>query len=267
MKRASVDIEGKVFSFLEEGEGEPVLYVHGFPTAAHLWRDVISEVSKGFRCLACDLPGFGHSELLDGSHTWEALVDWLDEFVGAVGTGPVHLGVHDWGGLIGLAWAAKHPEKVASLLISDTSFSSRDSWHAAAQQWRTPGVGEDLIVGMRKEGFANLMSVVTTMSPETISEYWKGLDTRERRQAKLEMYRSLDFTMLAPLEPHLPKVAPGRVMIIWGENDVFVPPKTAFRLGDVLGAEPVIVPGASHFLQEDAGREVGKRHLEFLESL
>lgn len=267
MQRAEVEIGGKRSSYVDEGTGDAVLYLHGFPTSGFLWREVIAQVSTGFRCVAPDFPGSGRSELMDGPHSWEGLIRWLDRFVEELDLAPVHLGVHDWGGLIGLGWAAQHPAKVSSMLISDTSFRAGDRWHAAAQQWRTPGVGEEMLGGLTKQSFAGLLGAVTDMSEMAIEEYWKGLDTHDRRMAKLEMYRSLDFPMLAPLERKLPEVSPGKVLIIWGEDDVFVTPKTAHRLAKALGTSAELVSGASHFLHEDAGKVVGRRHLEFLKSL
>lgn len=250
----------------EQGDGEPVLYLHGFPTSGYLWRDVMKEVAGGYRTLAPDFPGFGRSPLLEGPHTWEALVEWVDHFVEGKQIAPVHLAVHDWGGLIGLPWACLHPEKVQTLLITDTSFRSKDRWHGLAEQWRTPGVGEEFMDSMTEEGFSTLLATGGATDPDAVAEYWKGLETTERRAAKLDMYRSLEFEMFAPLEEKLPDVAAGRVRIIWGENDPFVPPKVGLRLGERLDAEVTVLEGAGHFVQEARGAEVGRLHRELLDT-
>lgn len=223
-------------------------------------------VASSHRAIAPDLPSFGDSDL-KGPHTWESLVAWTDEFVEAAGIAPVHLAVHDWGGLIGLAWACLHPQKVRSILITDTSFRSSDSWHAMAVQWRTPGVGEQLIGEMTQEGFRSFMTLVAPLEDAAISEYWKGLSTPERRAAKLELYRSLDFEMLAPLEGKLPDVAPGRVLVVWGESDPVLPTKIAHHFGERLSADVKVLEGAGHFLQEQRGPELGRLHRDFLDSL
>lgn len=266
MRQQTIVIRGAEASYRDEGEGEPVLYLHGFPSSSYLWRHVMEEVSEGYRTLAPDYPGFGDSAL-NGPHTWQAFVEWTDELVDQLEIAPVHLGVHDWGGLIGLAWACLHPEKVGSLLITDTSFRAKDRWHAAAAQWRTPGVGESLIGEMTMDGFRSFVGSFTSLDETTLAEYWKGLSTPERRAAKLEMYRSLEFEMFEPLEPKLPDVAPGRVLVVWGELDPVLPTKWAFRFGHKLGADVKIMEGAGHFLQEESGAEVGRVHKEFLDRL
>lgn len=262
-----IDAGGVSSAYREMGDGEPVVYLHGFPTSGFLWRDVMQEVSVSHRAIAPDLPSFGDSGMLQVPHSWEAMISWTDAFIDRLGIAPVHLGVHDWGGLIGLAWASLHPEKVASLLITDTSFRSRDRWHAMAVQWRTPGVGESLIGEMTEDGFQSFVSMVAPLQEESITEYWKGLASPERRAAKLELYRSLDFPMLEPLEDLLQDVAPGKVLVVWGERDPVLPTKIALRFGERLGARVEIVEGAGHFLQEERGAEVGRLHQAFLASL
>lgn len=262
-----VTVGGIEAAYRESGSGEPVLYLHGFPTSSYLWRDVMQQVGRGYRAIAPDLPSFGESALLDGPHTWESMIEWTDAFVETLKLAPVHLAVHDWGGLIGLAWASLNPEKVSSLLITDTSFRSTDHWHAMAREWRKEGVGEELIGEMNEAGFRAFVSMVTPVEDHALAEYWKGLSTTKRRAAKLELYRSLEFEMLAPLEPKLPKVAPGRVLVVWGEPDPVLSTKLALRFGEKLGADVKIIEGAGHFLQEQAGGRVGYLHKEFLDSL
>ncbi|MFN2611073.1 MAG: alpha/beta fold hydrolase [Actinomycetota bacterium] len=263
----AIDVMGRKVVFRESGDGEAVLYLHGFPTSGYLWRKPMAEVASGFRAIAPDLPGFGDSDLMKGPHGWRELVGWVNEFIDALQIAPVHLAVHDWGGLIGLPWFCENPEKVRSLLVTDTSFDSKDRWHAFAAEWRKPGIGEESIGAMTKEGFAGLLSatVANPLGDDSLHEYWKSVASEERRAAKLQMYRSLDFEMFEPYMDVFPKVAGGRTRIVWGSGDMFVPPKTGHRLAERLGAEITVID-ANHFLQEDAGEELGTIHLDFLES-
>ncbi|MEO7803469.1 MAG: alpha/beta hydrolase [Actinomycetota bacterium] len=247
---------------------EPVLYLHGFPNSGFLWRKTTAVVSSRYHTITPDLPGFGDAELTYSPQSWRGLIDWLDSFVDGLGLGPVHLGVHDWGGLVGLPWMCEHPEKVRSLLITNTSFSSTDRWHALATEWRKPDVGEEMMSGMTADGFAAMMSTMASkpLDAEAVAEYWKCLSTPERRQAQLEMYRSLEFSMFEPYMDEFPKIATGISRVVWGGDDPFVPAKIAHRFGERLGAEVTILE-ASHFVQEDAGEELGHLHLDFLASL
>ncbi len=245
-----------------------MLYLHGFPTSSYLWRDVMQIVSTSFEAFALDFPGFGDSELLPEGHTWAQLKSWVGDFVDALNIAPVHLAVHDWGGLVGLPWMCEQPEKVRSLLITDTSFSPKDRWHFLAQQWRAPVTGEESIGAITHDGLEALLSSITPgIEQASVDEYWKCLATEQHRAAKLQMYRSLEFEMFEPYMDTFPKIAGGRSRVVWGGNDMFVPSKVAQRFGERLGAEVTVLEGVSHFLQEDAGSEVGRLHLEFLKTL
>jgi len=228
----------------------------------------MKQVAAGYRTVAPDLPGFGRSDLLDGAHGWKDLMGWISGFLDALSITKVHLAVHDWGGLLGLPWLCENPERVLSLLVTDTSFSSTDRWHALAQQWREPGTGEESLAQLTEEGFAVLMSASgSDVDPTAVKEYYRGLATEELRAAKLQMYRSLDFEMFAPYMGRFEEIARGKSRVVWGANDLFVLAKVANRFGERLGAEITILEGAGHFLQEDAGAEVGRLHLEFLSSI
>lgn len=267
MRSYDVEVWGSRATVHEAGDGEPVLYLHGFPTSGYLWRNVMHEM-QGFRAIACDFPGFGRSELLGEPHTWENLKSWVSDLLAALDIDNVHLAVHDWGGLIGLPWFCENHERVKSLLITDTSFSSSDRWHAMAVQWREPGVGEETIGAMTRDGFEAIMRMGSpTISNDALDEYWRGLSTLEHRIAKLEMYRSLDFEMFEPYMASFPGLAQGKTRVVWGAGDPFVPRKVADRFGARTGAEVTVLEDAGHFLQEDAGPMVGKLHREFLISL
>ena len=93
-----------------EGEaGDPVLLVHGFPQSSYMWAPVVAAIARsGRRAVAPDLPGFGDSPP-DPPGTWEHHVELLERFRRALGMECVALGLHDWGGMIGMRWACDHP--------------------------------------------------------------------------------------------------------------------------------------------------------------
>jgi pimeloyl-ACP methyl ester carboxylesterase len=100
-----------------------------------------------------------------------------------------------------------------------------------------------------------------------MTEYWKGLSTLERRMAKLEMYRSLEFKMFEPLEPKLPEVAAKGARVVWGGADPLLHFKFALQFGERLRAEVTIFEDIGHFLQEERGRQLGDIHAQFLHTL
>src|SRR4051812_28903848 len=146
-------VDGLNIHYVDEGDGPPVVFLHGEPTWSFLWRKVIPPVrDAGFRCVAPDLPGFGRSDKptdIDwysyDRHTEAAVALFEDlDISGAT------LVVHDWGGPIGLRLAVEHPERVARFVILDTGlFTGRQRMDDAWIQFRDfVERTEDLPVGM-----------------------------------------------------------------------------------------------------------------------
>ena len=107
--------------------------------------------------MAPDLPGYGDSEP-DPPGTWERHVETLERIRAEEGLGRVALVGHDWGGLIGLRWACDHPDAVWAVVASDTGFFADGRWHGMADALRTPGQGEELVDGMTRESFGQLLA-------------------------------------------------------------------------------------------------------------
>ena len=242
-----------------------VLCLHGYPTSSYLWRHVAPHLAEVARVIAPDLPGFGDSELGNRAGTWEEHVQFVTDFVDALGLAQVDLMVHDWGGLIGLWWLTEHPDRARSLVITDTGFFSDGRWHAFAKTYRIPGEGEALVAAMNQEGFGGMLRGVCPALPDdAVAEYWKSHATPERAAAKLALYRSGDFAKLEGREWTLGEVAPP-TYIIWGGQDAFAPVGGGHRFHKrIPHSEMHVLDSAGHFLQEDTPDEVGRLAADFL---
>ena len=114
---------GGVRSFVrEQGEGEPVVLMHGIPVSSFLYRKVLPLLAeRGLRGVAFDLPGLGLAQKPDGfDYTWTGLGRWTGDAIDALGIDRCHLVLHDIGGPIGLEWALRNQDRVASLTVLDT---------------------------------------------------------------------------------------------------------------------------------------------------
>lgn len=107
--------------YVDEGEGRPILFLHGNPTWSFLYRTAIQELSDDHRCVAPDYFGFGLSEKpRDWSYRPEDHARAVVEFVEELGLADVTLVVHDWGGPLGVSYAEDHPENVHSLVVTNS---------------------------------------------------------------------------------------------------------------------------------------------------
>jgi haloalkane dehalogenase len=120
-----IDINGHDLHYIEKGEGRPVIMVHGNPTWSFYFRNLIQELSNDFRAIALDHIGCGFSDKPDVKnydYTLESRVKDLDTLINSLDIDEkINLIVHDWGGMIGLAWAVDHIDRVDKIIITNTS--------------------------------------------------------------------------------------------------------------------------------------------------
>lgn len=256
---------------LDEGEGPPVVFFHGEPTWSFLWRKVIPPVrDAGFRAIAPDLPGFGRSDkpvelewYSYDRHTasMAALLEQLD-------LRDATIVVHDWGGPIGLRLAVEHPERIARMVILDTGlFTGRqkmtDAWMAFRNFVERT---EDLPVGM-------LVRRACKRDPgdEVIAAYDAPFPNAESKAG------ARAFPLMLPLSPDAPGADAGQRVLealhgdqrpklaLWADSDPVLPPDVGRSVTAALGTEIAqLIPDAGHFLQEDAGPEIGTLIAEWL---
>jgi haloalkane dehalogenase len=149
-----VAVEGSVLHYVAVGAGEPVVFLHGNPTSSHLWRRVLEPVAQagGRRCLAVDLIGMGRSGKPDIGYRLADHVRYLDAFLERTAPDGVTLVGHDWGGVIALDHARRHPARVRGVAVLESHLRPIPTWDdlddGGRQLFgglRTPGVGERMV--------------------------------------------------------------------------------------------------------------------------
>jgi haloalkane dehalogenase len=262
---------GLRLAHIDEGNGPPVVFVHGEPTWSFLWRKVIPPVrDAGYRCIAPDLPGFGRSDKPTdiGWYTYDrhsesfvALLDELDLLDATVV-------VHDWGGPIGLRAAVERPERIGRIVVLDTGlFTGRQPMNDAWMAFRNfVERTEDLPVGL-------LVRRACARDPgdEVIAAYDAPFPTVAAKAG------ARAFPLILPLTPDSPGADAGQRVLdalrrdsrpklcLWADSDPVLPLETGRRFAAALGGEiDHVIAGASHFLQEDAGPEIGRLIADWL---
>jgi haloalkane dehalogenase len=265
------EVEGLRLAHIDEGEGAPVIFMHGEPTWSYLWRKVIPPVrDAGFRCIAPDLAGFGGSDKpVDiGWYTYERHVELAGTLLTDLDVSGATIVVHDWGGPIGLRLAVDHPDRIERLVILDTGlFTGRqrmtDAWNAFRDFVERT---EDLPVGFLVRGACK-----TDPGDEVIAAY----DAPYPNAASKAGARA--FPLLIPLSEDAPGAAAGQrvqealkedrrpTLMLWADSDPVLPLDVGERFAAAIGREkPRTIPDASHFLQEDQGPLIGSLIAEWL---
>ena len=243
------------------GEGSPVVLVHGTPSRSRIWRGVVPRLAERHTVYVYDLPGFGESERYEGQDvSIAAQVRVLAELVEAWGLEEPAVAGHDIGG--GIVLRAHLLEGVDFGKISLLDAVVLTPWgtpalghvreHLGAYRTMPTGVFEAYVAARLKETTSG------PMDEETFEAYlsqWRGPDGQAAYLRKDAVLVERDT---ADVERLLGDVrAP--VMVVWGGEDAWLDPSQAESLaGRIPGAEHRLVPGAGHFVMEDAPGEVAE---------
>lgn len=226
----------------------PALYVHGNPTSSDDWLPFLSRTGG----IAPDLPGFGRSgKPAHFDYSIEGYSDALEALLGRLGIDRYSLVVHDWGGAA-LGLAQRAPERLERLVVIDSvPLLPGYEWHRFARIWRTPLLGE-LFMGFSSrwalKRFSNDWLAAEGPAPdEMLDRIWAHFDHGTQR-AILKLYRSAPPSVLARAGDRLHDIR-CPALVIWGEDDPFIPAAFATGFADALGGDTrvEILPGARHW--------------------
>jgi pimeloyl-ACP methyl ester carboxylesterase len=272
VEHARIGVDGVIPRLLQAGPEdatEAVVFVHGNPGSADDWQPLIAALGgNGKRALALDLPDFGETVAAPGfKHTAPGYAAFLGEALQALGVERVHLVLHDFGGPIGMIWAAEHVDSLASVTLIDTGILPGYKWHRLARVWRTPGLGELFQATATRGAFRFLVNrgEPRGLPRPFLDQMYDHYDRRTRR-AVLKLYRATDDPGSAAAE-FTALVAPRDIpaLVIWGEHDAYLPASYAERQRDAFpSAEVHVLPASGHWPYADAPETVERLLVEFL---
>ena len=269
MKQVSVN--GINISYIEEGEGMPLVFVHGIPTSSFLWRNMIGELSAHGRVIALDLPGFGLSDPPPaGDYSISNYARLLQSFLEALSIERSTLVCHDFGGPVVLMYALRHPEKYERLIILDTFLhTDLPPWPLFMKVAKIRPIGEIFMwLGGESIARAGLEEGVTdksSISDGILQRYYmpNGKPDKLNRTMlgtlRIDYMEDLEF-----IEKNLGTIDKP-TLILWGENDKYLPLSLGDRIHeDIAGSKMEIIPNCGHFIQEDYPERATKTIAEFL---
>ena len=270
--RSSLLVGGTRTRLVQAGPAEAseaVVFLHGNPGSADDWVSLASAAaSAGKRAVAFDLPDFGETVAPDGfEHSVPGYAGFVDQALAALGVERAHLVLHDFGGPIGLAWAAGHPDALASITLIDTGVLPGYRWHRLARLWRTPVLGELLQATATRSTFRFLLNREEPRGlPRDFVEAMYDHYDRRTRKAVLALYRATDDP--GGMSEALVGLFAARAipaLVIWGEHDAYLPSSYAQRQREAFPAAAVhVLPASGHWPFADAPDTVERIFTEFL---
>jgi haloalkane dehalogenase len=261
--------------YLDEGPAKPagtVVLVHGNPSWSFYWRNLVRELSTTHRCLAPDHVGMGASDKPgDGAYAYtlrERVADLTRLLEAVAPRGPLTLVVHDWGGMIGMAWAVEHLARVQRLVLLNTAAfplpaAKRLPWQLALA--RTP-LGALLVRGGNAFAYGATLAGMTRtrMSPAVRAGYLAPYDSWGARIATLRFVQDIPlvqgargFDLVQATAARLDELRATPTFIGWGGQDfVFDHHFLAEWRARLPHATVRLLPDAGHYVLEDAAAEL-----------
>jgi pimeloyl-ACP methyl ester carboxylesterase len=241
VQERTLELAGVDTKLLESGNPTSrtaVVFLHGSPGSSTDWATLLPQVAgPGNRAIAFDLPGYGHAEEIWGiSGGLDAAADYLTAALDQLGVRRVHLVAHDVGGVVGVEWGARHPNRLRSVSLMDTGLMLGYKHHQLAQISRTPDAGEAFWLQMnRAEWNLGMQQGQTPQRPlplDFVNRLYDDLD-RETRCAIITLYRGAteeEINGFAERQARVLRRWPDRpALVIWGANDPYLPAEMAAR--------------------------------------
>jgi haloalkane dehalogenase len=265
------DLGGLRMHYVDEGAGDPTLLLHGEPTWSFLYRRMIPPLAAVARVVAPDYIGFGRSDkpVERDWYSYDAHYQSVERLVERLELRRLTVVMQDWGGPIGARLAATQPDRIARLVVMNTGFYSgrppSETWLRFRDLVRRTGTDFD-------PGRLIQLTCVRGLEHDVAAAYNAPFSTPESKTGVLM------FPELVPTEPDHPSAAAmlrvreglrswhKPTLVLFGDSDPIFSVRVAERIAALIpGAEPAqTVPNAGHFLQEDAGEEVGSRIADWL---
>ena len=278
-------VRDKNLAYIDQGEGDAIVFIHGNPTSSYLWRNIAPNFNSSHRVIVPDLMGMGDSDKLDGidnpGYSFNGQYDYLEEFLDQLNLGQqIHLVIHDWGCGLGLKYARLHSDSILSI-----SFMEGVTVPLTWDQWPDTGTkifklfrseaGEELILD--KNFFVEkllLHDPISPMSEESKNEYLRPfVNSGEDRRPTLTFPRNIPFNK-EPLDTHneikmnadfhsksnIPKLfinADPGFLLVGSQRD---------EVRSWVNTKEVTVKG-NHFIQEDSPEDITTHIKDFLASL
>jgi pimeloyl-ACP methyl ester carboxylesterase len=267
--------------FVDEGQGEPVVMLHGDPTWGYLYRNFIPPLARRYRCIVPDHVGMGKSAIPQDRSLYrlEQHVANLESLLLSLDVHDITLVLHDWGGPVGLGFATRHPERIKRLVLMNT-------W--AFAPW--PGGpfprllelirserGEAFV--LKKNGYLEPALLGTTHHTEHLTKtvmaaYRAPFPTPESRLAMLCWSRDIpveetdvSYAEMKRIEQSLSHFRKTPILLIWGMQDPVLSPSVLQQRQRLYPhASTYELEDASHFLHEDAPSRIVQRIEAFLEA-
>ncbi|MBI3453189.1 MAG: haloalkane dehalogenase [Rhodospirillales bacterium] len=269
---------GARMHYVEEGIGDPILFIHGNPTSSYLWRNIIPHVSSQGRAIAVDLIGMGKSDKPDIDYRLVDHIRYLEGFIEALGLKNLTLAIHDWGSVLGMHYARRHAGNVKAIAFMEAIVPPAAPLpdYAALgpgagkffHDVRTPGLGEKMILeqNMFVEALMPQAGIVRELTAPEREVYRAPFSSPMSRKPTLVWPREVPIAG-EPADTTAIVIANGEwlhatdipKLFLYAAPGAFGSPKlAAYFAANLKNIETAYVGMGVHFIQEDQPEAIGR---------
>ncbi len=186
-----IEIHGSNIHYIDEGSGDPILFLHGNPTSSYLWRNIIPYLKSFGRCIAPDLIGMGLSDKPDIDYRFVDHSKYVEGFIEKMGLSNITLVIHDWGSALGFHYAMRHEDNVKGIAFMEAIIMP-SKWEEFPKDFkmgfklfRTPLIGWFMIVGLNMFVEQILPKAIVRDLTEEEKNYYRKPYTRTKDRKPL----------------------------------------------------------------------------------
>ncbi|GAC1423326.1 MAG: alpha/beta hydrolase [Acidobacteriaceae bacterium] len=268
------DVHGMQLHFVRCGEGRPLVLIHGLVGSTANWRRNVSALARQATVYAVDLANMGRSDRRDGlDSSLSATADRIAEWMQSVGIAKADIAGHSHGGAVAMMLAARHPERVRSLVLFAPAnpYSRSSDWmirfYSTAPGRLVARIGLRMPRRVHLVMLGRMYGDPKRIVPGTLEGYMRGLRVPGTVQHVFGIVRRW-FAEMRALEASLPQLADVPTLLVWGDRDRAVSLESGERLHRTLGrSEWLVISGAGHVPFEEMPEACNRAMLRWLKRL
>ena len=274
-----VDVDGFKVFYREAGpkDAPTILLLHGFPTAGHMFRNLIPQVQDRFRLIAPDLPGFGQSDMPARNaftYTFENVAKVIDRFTEVIGLNRFAIYVFDYGAPVGFRLAVRHPDRLTAIISQNGNAYEEglsDGWNRIRAYWQEPSPSNRealrsfLAPETTRWQYTQGVPDVTAISPDgySLDNFYLARPGADEIQLDLLGDYKSNVELYPTFQNYFRTENP-RFLAVWGKNDPFFLPAGAEAFKRDIPGAIVHFFDTGHFALETHAKEIAAMILEFL---
>ena len=274
-----VDVDGIKIFYRESGpkEAPTILLLHGFPTAGHMFRDLIPRLADRFHLVAPDLPAFGQSDMPERgafTYTFENIANAIDRFTEVIGLARFAMYVFDYGAPVGFRLAIRRPDRITAIISQNGNAYEEglsEGWNPIRAYWQEPSASNRdalrsfLAPDTTRWQYTHGVPDVTAVSPDgySLDNFYLARPGADEIQLDLLGDYKSNVAIYPTFQNYFRTHKP-RLLAVWGKNDPFFLPQGAEAFKRDIPGAIVHFFDTGHFALETHAKEIGAEIRDFL---